>query len=386
MDDTNFSLDMAFLERTYMKLRFNILFFLTIIILGIPFLSNAVKIKDLTYIEGQRGNKLIGYGMIVGLNGTGDKQGTKFTIQSLASMLKRSGILVSPDEIKVKNVAAVIVTAELPPFPRGGVKIDVLVSSIGDATSLQGGTLLLTPLKGADGNIYAVAQGAISIGGFSASGKGGDQVQKNHLNAGKIPEGATIEREIPNDFINKDNITLSTRNSDFTTALRIADSINKYLGEQNAVPLDGVNVKVNIPQNYKGDMVRFVSLLENLDIEPDSVAKVIIDERTGTIIMGENVKISSVAISHGNLTIEVKTQHNISQPAPFSKKGETVVVPETETSISEEKGNLIFLEGGVSIKELVRALNSIGVSTRDLIVIFQGIKAAGALHAELEII
>lgn len=386
MDVTNFGLDMAFLERTYMKLRVNILFVLTIIIFGIPFLSNAVKIKDLTYIEGQRGNKLIGYGMIVGLNGTGDKQGTKFTIQSLASMLKRSGILVSPDEIKVKNVAAVIVTAELPPFPRGGVKIDVLVSSIGDATSLQGGTLLLTPLKGADGNIYAVAQGAISIGGFSASGKGGDQVQKNHLNAGKIPEGATIEREIPNDFINKDNITLSTRNSDFTTALRIADSINKYLGEQNAVPLDGVNVKVNIPQNYKGDMVRFVSLLENLDIEPDSVAKVIIDERTGTIIMGENVKISSVAISHGNLTIEVKTQHNISQPAPFSKKGETVVVPETETSISEEKGNLIFLEGGVSIKELVRALNSIGVSTRDLIVIFQGIKAAGALHAELEII
>jgi len=274
----------------------------------------------------------------------------------------------------------------LPPFPRSGVKIDVLVSSIGDATSLQGGTLLLTPLKGADGNIYAVAQGAISIGGFSASGKGGDQVQKNHLNAGKIPEGATIEREIPNDFINKDNITLSTRNSDFTTALRIADSINKYLGEQNAVPLDGVNVKVNIPQNYKGDMVRFVSLLENLDIEPDRVAKVIIDERTGTIIMGENVKISSVAISHGNLTIEVKTRQNISQPAPFSKKGETVVVPETETSISEEKGNLIFLEGGVSIKELVRALNSIGVSTRDLIVIFQGIKAAGALHAELEII
>ncbi|RMF93482.1 MAG: flagellar basal body P-ring protein FlgI [Candidatus Schekmanbacteria bacterium] len=369
-----------------MKLFRGIFIFLFILLFLSLNSANAVKIRDLAYIEGLRGNKLIGYGLVVGLNGTGDKQGTEFTIQSLTNMLRKNGILVSPDDVKVKNVAAVMVTADLPPFPRKGMRIDVLVSSIGDATSLQGGTLLLTPLKGADGKIYAVAQGPLSIGGFSAGGAGGEKVQKNHLNAGKIPDGAIIEREIPYNFSNTSRITFSLRNSDFTTTNKVAEKINSFIGNSIAFPMDAVNVTVDIPDEYRNNPVRFVSLIENLDVTPEIPAKIVIDERTGTVVVGENVRISTLAISHGNLTIEINSKFKISQPSPFSKKGETVVVPETKTSIKEEKGHLILVEGGVSIKELVRALNAIGVTTRDLITIFQAIKAAGALHAELEII
>ncbi len=348
--------------------------------------ANAVKIRDLSYIEGLRGNKLIGYGLVVGLNGSGDKQGTEFTIQSLTNMLRTNGILVSPNDVKVKNVAAVMVTAELPPFPRTGMKVDVLVSSIGDATSLQGGTLLLTPIKGADGKVYAVAQGPLSIGGFSAGGAGGEKVQKNHLNVGKIPEGAIVEREIPYNFADSSKITFSLRNFDFTTTNKVALKINEFAGNAIAFPEDAVNISVNIPGEYRSNLVQFVSLIENLDVTPEIPAKVVIDERTGTVVVGEDVRISTLAISHGNLTIEINSKFKISQPSPFSKNGETIVVPETKTSINEEKGNLILMEGGISIKELVRGLNAIGVTTRDLITIFQAIKAAGALHAALEII
>lgn len=351
-----------------------------------PSPCGAVKIRDLAYIEGLRGNKLIGYGLVVGLNGTGDKQGTEFTIQSLTNMLRTNGILVSPNDVKVKNVAAVMTTAELPPFPRKGIKIDVLVSSIGDATSLQGGTLLLTPIKGADGEIYAVAQGPISIGGFSADGGGGEKIQKNHLNAGKIPEGAIIEREIPYNFSESSTITFSLRNSNFSTTNKVAQKINEFLGNSNAYPKDAANVTVDIPDEFRSNPVKFVSLIENLDVIPEIAAKVVIDERTGTVVVGEDVTISTLAISHGNLTIEINSKYKISQPSPLSKNGKTVVVPETQTSIKEEKGNLILLERGISIKDLVRGLNAIGVTTRDLITIFQAIKSAGALHAALEII
>lgn len=357
-----------------------------ILYFSLVFPAYAVRIKDIATIQGVRANDLIGYGLVIGLNGTGDKTGTTFTIQSLSSMLAKMGLSVDPNAVKVKNVAGVIVTAKLPPFIKPGMQVDVLVSSLGDATSLQGGTLLLTPLKGADQQVYAVAQGPISIGGF-AGGKEGDTVQKNHPTVGKIAGGGLIEREVGLAFSGKDSVTILMRQQDFTTVMRVSQAINTKLGEEAvAVPIDSGTVKVQVPDQYRGRVVELMAAIEDLNVLVDHAAKVVVNERTGTIVMGDKVRISDIAISHGNLTIRVKTEEQVSQPPAFSTKGETKVVPKVETTVEEEKAKLILLPSGTTIGELVRGLNAIGVSPRDLISILQVIKAAGALQSELEII
>ncbi len=346
--------------------------------------AQAVRIKDIADIKGVRRNQLVGYGLIVGLNGTGDGKNAEFTLQSLASMLEKMGVTVQADDIKVDNVAAVMVTSELPPFAKSGSRIDVLVSSIGDAENLQGGTLLFTPLKGADGRVYAVAQGPVSTGGFSAGGEGGG-VQKNFPTVGRVVGGAVIEREIKTDFAEKKRLTLLLHTPDFTTASRVTSVINTIGYDQIAHTEDSSTINVDIPERYTGNIVQMIAMIEGLEVIPDAVAKVIINERTGTVIMGSTVRISTVAVAHGNLSIEIKESPNVSQPLPFSE-GASVVTPETEVSVMEGNSKLLLMESGVSIGEVVRALNALGVSPRDLIAIFQAMKAAGALQAELEII
>ncbi len=346
--------------------------------------AQAARIKDIADIKGVRRNQLVGYGLIVGLNGTGDGKDAEFTLQSLASMLEKMGVTVKTDDIKVDNVAAVMVTAELPPFAKSGSRIDVLVSSIGDAENLQGGTLLFTPLKGADGRVYAVAQGPVSTGGFSSGGEGGG-VQKNFPTVGRIVDGAVIEREIKTDFAKKKRLTLLLHTPDFTTASRVTSVINTIGYDQIAHTEDSSTINVDIPERYTGDIVQLIAMIEGLKVIPDAVAKVIINERTGTVVMGSTVRISTVAVAHGNLSIEIKESPKVSQPLPFSE-GASVVTPETEVSVREGNSKLLLMESGVSIGEVVRALNALGVSPRDLIAIFQAMKAAGALQAELEII
>jgi len=356
-----------------------------ITVILILFLSNAhaVRIKDIAEIKGVRGNQLVGYGLVVGLDGTGDGKKSEFTIQSMARMLEKMGMAVDPDDIDVKNVAAVMITAELPPFARAGSRIDVLVSSIGDADNLQGGTLLFTPLKAADGKVYAVAQGPVGTGGFSAKGSGGS-VQKNFPTVGRVVGGALVEKEVSSNFAQKKTISLALNSPDFTTASRVAQAINSALNSRLAQTPDAGTIEVKVPENYYGNIVGFVSMMESLDVTPDAVAKVVFNERTGTVVMGENVRISTIAIAHGNLSIQIKESSDVSQPLPFSQ-GETVVTSETDIYIKEDKSLLFLVNSGVNIGEVVRALNALGVSPRDLISIFQALRVAGALHAKLEI-
>ncbi len=343
----------------------------------------AARIKDIAYVNGVRPNVLIGYGLVVGLKRTGDKAMTVFTNQSLANMLDRMGIKVDPKTTKVNNVAAVMVTAELPAFSRMGNRIDAIVSSVGDATSLEGGVLLMTPLKGGDGLPYAVAQGPITVGGFSAGGAAAS-VQKNHPTVGRIPNGVIVEREIAQEGFAGDTLTFSLKRIDFTNVRRIADRINgAFRGSAEAK--DGGTVVVTIPDKLKDNPVKFLSVIENLDVTLDNYAKIVVDEKTGTVVIGEDVRIATIAISHGNVSVQIKEEQKVTQPLPFAK-GETVVTPETQIRVEEEKGHFVYMEQGANIKELVNALNAIGISTRDVISILQTIKAAGALHAELEVI
>ncbi len=348
--------------------------------------AQAARIKDLASIKGIRTNQLTGYGLVVGLDGTGDKSGTEFTIQSLVNMLERMGINVDKKDVSVKNVAAVVVTAKLPPFARIGSKMDVVVSSIGNAKSLVGGTLLFTPLRGADDKVYALAQGPISVGGVGASGASGSSVTKNHLLAARIAGGATIEREVSFSLNGRQDLTLTLLNPDFTTALRMSETINAAIGENVSKALDSGTLKLKIPETYREDISRFLANVEALQVDPDMVARIVVNEKTGTVVIGQNVRISTVAVSHGNLSITIKETQNVSQPRPFTETGQTIVTPETDIEIRESENQLMIVDGGATIGELVRALNAIGVTPRDLISIFQSIKAAGALQAELKII
>lgn len=348
--------------------------------------AHAARIKDIANIRGVRQNQLFGYGLVVGLDGSGDGNKSLFTVQSLASMLEKMGVTIDPDDLKVKNVAAVMITADLPPFARTGSRIDVLVNSIGDAKNLQGGTLLLTPLKGADGKVYAVAQGPVSTGGFSYGKGTGTGVQKNFPTVANIVGGALIEREIANNFNERELLTLALHAPDFTTATRMAQAINAAFGDALASAPDAGTIEVKVPDLYRGRSVELVALIENIGVTPDMVSKIIINERTGTVIMGENVRIATIAIAHGNLSIQVNRQDNVSQPLPFSRGGQTVVTSDRDLVVQEGSNPLFLVESGVSIGEVVRALNALGVSPRDLIAIFQALKAAGALQAELQII
>ncbi len=357
--------------------------FISVFLIGVQS-AYSVRIKDFVSIKGIRSNQLIGYGLVVGLNGTGDKS-APFTNQAIESMMERMGIHVDKGQIKVKNVAAVIVTAKMGPFARIGSGLDIIVSSVGDAKSLGGGTLLLTPLSGVDGNIYALAQGPVAVGGFGAGGEAGGGVTQNHLLVARITRGATVEREIPLHLNGREYLTMSLFNPDFTTIDRLARVINDHVGKNVAEIVDPGTLKLNIPDEKRGHIAQFVAGLETLDVIPDSTAKIVVNEKTGTVVIGENVRISTVAVSHGNLSITIKENWEVSQPEPFSK-GETVVVPDTDVEVEEEKTKVLLIPGTTTIGELVKALNAIGVSPRDLISIFQSIKAAGALQAELEII
>jgi flagellar P-ring protein precursor FlgI len=356
------------------------------ILFGVFGQAHGVRIKDIADVKGVRQNQLVGYGLVVGLNGTGDSKDAIFTIQSFASMLERMGVTVRAEDIEVDNVAAVMVTADLPAFARTGSRIDVLVSSIGDAENLQGGTLMFTPLKGADGQVYAIAQGPVSTGGFSVGSDSGSGVQKNFPTVGRAVNGGIIEKEIVSNFNNKLSLTLNLHRADFTTASRVAQAINIAFYDQIARTHDAGTIEVQVPEKYRGDTVALVTMIERLGVTPDVVSKVVINERTGTVIMGEGVRISTIAIAHGNLSIEIKENQNVSQPLPFSRSGRTVVTRDSEVLVQEGKNPIFLVESGVSIGEVVKALNALGVSPRDLIAIFQALKAAGALQAELEII
>jgi flagellar P-ring protein precursor FlgI len=346
-----------------------------------------VRIKDIATFEGVRENQLVGYGLVVGLNGTGDSlRNSPFTEKSIEGMLERLGVgNLSEDTIRTNNTAAVMVTAMLPPFARQGSTIDVVVSSLGDASSLRGGTLIVTPLSGADGDVYAVAQGPIAVAGYAAQGANASIVEGVPTVA-RIENGATVENEVGFDFASLDSIRISLRDPDFTTAVRVADAINGALGPGAAVPLDPTTIEVTPYGSDKGaDVVGTMALIENLSVTPDQPARVVIDARSGTIVMGANVRISQVAVSQGGLTVLVREEIEVSQPNPFSI-GETVVVPQTEVQTEETQAQFSILEGDVSLRTLVDGLNAIGVTATQTISILQSIKAAGALHADLEII
>jgi flagellar P-ring protein precursor FlgI len=360
-----------------------LILFILLLFVTLTVQSNAARIKDLAYINGVRSNQLTGYGLVVGLNGTGDKSNTIFTNQSLANMLEKMGVRIDPKLTKVNNIAAVTVTADLPPFGKVGNKIDATVSSIGDAKSLGGGVLILTQLKGADGEVYAMAQGPLVVGGFLASGTGAT-VQKNHPTVGRVPNGVTIEREISYADMKVDSLLISLKTPDYTTARRMAERINQtFVGA--AYAKDGGSVAVTTPDEQKPNPVKFVSMIENLDVKPDNAARIVVDEKTGTVVMGDNILISTVAVSHGNITVQVKEDANVSQPLPFAK-GRTVATPDTQIKVEEDRGRWVVIPEGTTIREMVNAMNATGVPTRDIITILQTIKAAGALYAELEVI
>ncbi len=345
----------------------------------------AVRIKDIASFDGARDNQLIGYGLVVGLNGTGDSDQTKFPAQSLVNVLERMGVTINRADISIKNVAAVMVTAILPPFAKQGSNVDVLVSSMGDAKSIAGGTLLMTPLKGGDSQVYAVAQGAVITNSFSYGGQAAS-AQKNHPTAGRVPGGALVERELPNVLAGKGALRINLHQPDFTTATRIENAVNNRFQTRIASCSDPGSVILQIPDSYRGKTVEFAADLERLEVQPDNAAKVVLNERTGTIVMGENVHIDTVAVSHGNLTLYIKETPQVSQPAPFSETGETKVVPRTALKVKEGEGGLALVKEGANIGDVVRALNALGVTPRDLIGIMQSIKAAGALQAELIVI
>ena len=345
------------------------------------------RIKDLTDVEGIRDNQLIGYGLVVGLDGTGDSlRNAPFTQQSLQTMLERLGVNTRGTNINTKNVAAVMVTANLPSFSGQGTRIDVTVAALGDAKNLQGGTLLVTPLFGADGEIYALAQGPIAVGGFKAQGEA-STVTRGVPTSGRIANGAIVEREIAFTLADTTTLKLSLRNPDLTTARRIAQAINRYLGADAAEAIDPATVRLSMPRNFTDGIVGLLTDIEQLKVEPDLPAKVVIDEQSGVIVMGADVRISTVAIAQGNLTIRVTETPQVSQPQPFAQQGTTEVVPRTAIDVHEDTNRkLAVLSEGVNLQTLVNGLNALGVGPRDMIAILQAIKAAGALQAEIEVI
>jgi flagellar P-ring protein precursor FlgI len=347
----------------------------------------ATRLKELARIEGVRENQLIGYGIVVGLNGTGDRRQTVFSAQSLTNLLNQMGVAVNPTAIRVNNTAAVLVTGTLPPFAQPGSRIDVTAAAIGDAQNLQGGLLILTSLRGVDGQTYAVAQGPVVTGGFVANGGANNRQTVNHPTVGRVPDGATVERAAP--AVALDNgIRLQLRNADFTTAARVSDAINRRFTSEGAPVAraeNGGSIAVSTPASYASRTAEFIAELEGLTVDADRLARIVINERTGTVVMGRDVRISPVAILHGNLTIEVSTAYDVSQPAPFSQ-GTTQVTPRVDVGVREEKARNVVLREGATVEELVRALGAIGTTPRDVIAIVQNLKAAGALEAELEII
>ncbi len=345
--------------------------------------AHAVRIKDIASFSGQRDNQLIGYGLVVGLAGTGDKTKVTFTTSSLANMMDKMGIGVDPEDINVKNVASVMVTARMPVSAKPGSRLDVTLSSVGDATSLLGGVLLQTTLKGVDGKTYALAQGSLTVGGFSAEGAAA-RTQKNISTVGIIPGGATIERGIPFQFNDQSKLTLNLRTPDFSTSQDISERVNEAMGGPFSKAMDAATVQVQVPPQYANNLVPLMASLENIEVSPDAPAKVVVDEKTGTVVLGRNVRISQTAVAHGNLHITVQESEQVSQPGPFSQ-GQTTVTPETAIDVREEDRRLLVVEGA-TLQELVDGLNAIGATPRDLISILRTMQVSGALHAQLEVL
>ena len=351
--------------------------------------AEADRVRDLASVAGVRGNQLTGYGLVVGLDGTGDQTTqTPFTVQSIINMLTQFGVTIPPGtRLQLKNVAAVTVHAQLPPFAKPGQTIDVTVSSIGNAKSLRGGALLMAPMRGADGNVYAIAQGDLIVSGFGAEGKDGSSVTVNIPSAGRIPNGATVERSVPSDFLTRENIVLNLHTPDFTTSARLAEQINSTMGADTAESLDAVSVAVRAPRDTT-QRTAFVSALENLEVEPGPVAaKVIVNSRTGTVVIGSNVTVTPAAVAHGSLVVTISEQPFASQPiAPFGRTGETVVLDDSEVNIEQEEASMFLFEPGTSLEEIVQAVNRVGAAPGDLVAILEALKEAGALRAELIVI
>lgn len=352
-----------------------------------PITVNAERIKDLAAVAGVRDNQLLGYGLVVGLDGTGDQTTqTPFTVQSIKSMLNQLGVVV-PDNVnpQLKNVAAVMVHASLPPFAKAGGTIDVTVSSMGNAKSLRGGSLILTPLKGADGSVYAMAQGNLIVGGFGAATTDGSSVSVNVPSVGRIPNGATVEREVPTAFLNTEHLTFNLHQSDFTTATRVAAAIDEALGPNSALPVDGSSVRVIAPSDPT-QRVAFMSILENIEVKPgEAAAKVIVNSRTGTVVIGTNVGVTAAAVTHGSLTVTISNDPIVSQPEPLSG-GSTVVVPKQSIDVAQEESRMFLFNPGVQLDDIVQAVNNVGAAPGDLVAILEALKEAGALRAELIVI
>lgn len=348
-----------------------------------PVKADAARLKDIASFSGVRTNELVGYGLVVGLAGTGDGTSSTFTLRSMSNMLEKMGVEANPSTLKPSNVAAVMVTAKLPVSAKPGAPLDVTVSSLGDADSLLGGVLLVTPLKGLDGRVYAVAQGSLTIGGFTVAGEAAT-AQRNIPTVGRIPNGAVVERAVPFKFNNQDRMTVNLSVRDFGTTMEVVNKINGALGGNYASAKDISTVDLELPEQFRGNMVPLMASLENLNISPDGKAKVVVDEKTGTVVLGQDVRLSKVAVAHGNLQIIISETEDVSQPGPFSD-GTTVVSPVTDLEIVEQNNPLMLMEGA-TLQELVDGLNAIGAAPRDLISIIRALKAAGSLHAEVEVI
>jgi len=361
-------------------------FLLTLLLL--PPLVQAERVKDLASVAGVRDNQLVGYGLVVGLDGTGDKTSqTQFTAQSLKSMLARLGVVIPPGvNPKPKNVAAVMVHATLPPFVKQGQKIDVTVSSVGNAKSLRGGTLLMTPLKGIDGQVYAIAQGSLVVSGLGAEGSDGSKITVNIPSVGRIPNGATVERTVVSPFASEQDLVLNLHSADFTTVNRMVKAINSYIGEGTARALDGGSIKVRAPRDAS-QKVAFVSIIENITLEPgEAPARVVVNSRTGTVVIGKNVRILPAAVAHGNLVVTITEQTAVSQPGPFARAGSTAVVPQSSVDVSMDGSRMFMIQPGVKLEDIVRAVNQVGAAPGDLVAILEALREAGALRAELVII
>jgi flagellar P-ring protein FlgI len=368
-----------------MRFRSFIAFMVSTLLL--PSAVHADRVKDLATIAGVRGNPIVGYGLVVGLDGTGDQTSqAPFTVQSLKNMLTQMGVTVPPNvNPQLKNVAAVAIHAELPAFAKPGQAIDITVSSIGNAGSLRGGSLLMTPLKGADGEVYAIAQGNVVVGGFGVSGKDGSRVSVNVPSAGRIPNGAMVERTVETGFDSSPELTMNLHDADFTTMQRVVDAINTKVGEGTARAIDAVSVALRAPGD-PSSRIAFVSQVENIELTPgEAAAKVVVNSRTGTVVIGAHVRVMPAAVAHGSLTVTIAESVNVSQPAGFSE-GQTVVTPQSDISAHEEATRMFLFEGGVSLDQIVRAVNQVGAAPGDIVAILEALKQAGALRAELEVI
>ena len=350
--------------------------------------ARAERIKDLATVAGVRTNQLVGYGLVVGLDGTGDQTTqAPFTTQSLVSMLERLGVTLPPGlNLQLKNIAAVAVHAELPPFAKPGQTIDITVSSIANAKSLRGGTLLITPLKGLDGQIYAIGQGNLAVGGLGVSGQDGSSIAINVPSVGRIPNGATVERAVPTQFAGTDYLMLNLHQPDFTTATQLAETINKLLGASTALPLDPTSIRVSAPQ-AAADRISFLSAIENLEVTPGAApARVIVNSRTGTVVINAQVRVMPAAVSHGSLVVSITEDFDVSQPQPFAENGDTVVTPKSNISVSQGENRMFLFRPGVELNDIVQAVNQVGAAPGDLVAILEALRSAGALHAELIVI